>query len=164
MPTREDRDAMLAELETMPGYVRRAVERMGEAKARLPAPGDGFSLVEQVWHLADLEREGYGERLRRLVAEDDPFLPDFDGARLARERSYRARSLPEGLTAFAEARRRSLALLRALGPEAWGRRGRQEGVGTITLGDVARMMLEHDAGHREEIENLERALMSRSSG
>jgi hypothetical protein len=52
MPTREDRDAMLAELETMPGYVRRAVERMGEAKARLPAPGDGFSLVEQVWHLA----------------------------------------------------------------------------------------------------------------
>ena len=42
-----------------------------------------FALVEQVWHLADLEREGFGERIRRLIAEEDPFLPDFDGAHLA---------------------------------------------------------------------------------
>jgi hypothetical protein len=35
MPIQQDREAVLAELETMPGYVRQAVERMGETKARV---------------------------------------------------------------------------------------------------------------------------------
>jgi hypothetical protein len=108
--------------------------------------------VEQVWHLADLEREGYGERIRRLLAESDPQLPDFDGAKVARDRNYRSLSLEQGLAAFAAARERNIAALRALDAPSWLRGGRQDGVGTVSLCDIPGFMFQHDAAHRIEIE------------
>jgi DinB family protein len=145
---------VLPSLEAMPAELAAAAARMEESTWNVVPSGGGFSLVEQAWHLADLEREGYGERIRRLLAEDDPVLGDFDGARMARERSYRTRSLPDGIAAFAAARAANVALLRAVTPEHWERSGRQEGVGPVALRDIPRMMLEHDAGHREEIAAL----------
>jgi hypothetical protein len=142
---------VLRDLEAMPGELRAAAAQMDVARWAAPAAAGGFSLVEQAWHLADLEREGYGERIRRLLAEDDPLLADFDGERMARERSYRTKSLAEGLAAFAAARAANVTLLRSLPPRLWGRAGRQEGVGPVALRDIPRMMREHDAAHRGEI-------------
>jgi hypothetical protein len=154
MTTPTDLPALLATLEAMPSELEAAAAKMTAEAARNPPPEGGFSLVEQAWHLADLEREGYGERIRRLLAEDDPQLPDFDGARVAAERDYRARRLPEGLAAFRAARTANLAVLRSAPAAAWGRAGGQDGVGRITLRDVPRMMREHDDSHRAEIAAL----------
>ena len=149
-----DLAALLDSLEAMPQELRSAAERMTLAAARTPPPGGGFSLVEQAWHLADLERDGYGERIRRLLADDDPSLPDFDGARVAAERDYLAKSLGAGIAVFLAARTANLALLRSVEGAAWDRVGRQEGVGRITLRDVPRMMRAHDDSHRAEIAAL----------
>jgi len=108
--------------------------------------------VEHCWHLADLEIEGFGERIRRLSEDVEPELPDFDGGRLAEERLYRTRSLADGIAAFRAARRENLRRLRSLTPEQWLRRGTQDGVGPVSLCDLPAMMAEHDAAHREEIE------------
>lgn len=129
----------------------------GERARDRPAP-DAFSFVEHVWHLADLEREGFGERIRRLLAEDSPDLPDFDGARIAAERDYRKRETAEGLTAFSAARARNIDLLRALTPKQRSRSGLQEGAGLLTLDDVPGKMFEHDRSHRRELEDLARLL------
>jgi hypothetical protein len=145
---------VLFRLAEMPALLGRAGSSLDAETLRRPGPDGAFSLVEHAWHLADLEREGYGERLRRLLAESDPALPDFDGARIARERDYPSLSFAEGLRAFSEARARNLASLRALPGEAWSRTGVQDGVGRVCLADVPRMMVEHDAGHRAEIEAL----------
>lgn len=150
-------ERLLPELEDMPRYLAGVAAVMSDEAACRPPAGGGFSLVEQAWHLADLEREGYGERIQRLLAEEGPVLPDFDGARIAQERDYRRRSLAEGVAAFAAARARNLARLRALEAAAWDRTGVQEGVGPVRLADVPRMMGEHDAGHRREIAALEGA-------
>jgi len=115
-------------------------------------PNQTFSPVEQSWHLADLEAEGFGTRIRRLLLEGEPTLPDFDGGRIAREREYRSRSLSEGLSAFRSARDTNLALWRGLDVDQWSRAGTQEGVGRIMLCDLPRMMAEHDDSHRAEIE------------
>jgi hypothetical protein len=125
----------------------------GEA-ARRPGPEGGFSFLQNVWHLADLERDGYGERIARLRCEDHPVLPDFDGARVARERDYRSRSVRDGLAAFAGARRANLAILATVADDEWSRGGIQEAVGLVTLGDIPRMMADHDASHRLEIRAL----------
>ncbi|HEU5320088.1 MAG TPA: DinB family protein, partial [Methylomirabilota bacterium] len=117
------RDASLARLAEMPGELSAAASRLGEERALEPPPGGGFCMVEQAWHLADLEREGFGARISRLLREDAPFLPDFDGARLARERDYRGRTLADGLAAFAAARSANLACLRAVPQPAWEREG-----------------------------------------
>jgi DinB superfamily len=152
--TPTDMAGLLRALEAMPADLQAAAGEMSEAAAHTPPADGGFCLVEQAWHLADLEREGYGERIRRLLAEEDPALPDFDGAGVAASRNYRARSLAEGIAAFRAARTANLAVLRAVPSGAWDRGARQAGVGAITLRDVPRMMCEHDDGHRAEIAAL----------
>jgi DinB family protein len=137
----------------MPAFLQRAARTLEGQATRGPS-GGGFSIVEHAWHLADLEHEGFGARLRRLLTEDDPALPDFDGARLARERNYVGRPLDGGLAAFVAARAANLAVLRSVPAESWAWAGRQEGVGVVTLNDVPRLMREHDDSHREEIDAL----------
>jgi hypothetical protein len=152
-----EQDTLLADLAAMPDYLAAAFAGLSPADAGAAGPDGALAPVEQCWHLADLEREGYGLRIERLLREVDPVLADFDGARIARERAYRSRSLAEGLAAFRQARSQNLARLRALGPADWPRTGSQDGVGPIALCDVPAMMAEHDAGHRQEIEAWRRA-------
>jgi len=118
-----------------------------------------FALVEHLWHLADLEREGFGERIRRLLAEDEPLLPDFDGERVAREREYLKLDPAAALAAFAAARAENLRTLRSLTGAQGARSGRQEGVGAIALSEVPRRMLDHDFAHLNEIADLLAELM-----
>jgi len=143
--------ALLAGLEAMPEFLADRFGDLSAEAARRGGPDGTFSPVEQCWHLADLESEGFGARIRLLLREERPFLPDFDGARVARERDYRARSLAEALRAFRAARESNVALLRSLPEEACSRGGVQEGVGEVVLSDIPRLMHEHDASHRAEI-------------
>ena len=152
-----EQNTLLAQLDAMPDYLATAFTTLSPAEAAAAGPDGALAPVEQCWHLADLEREGYRLRIERLLDETDPLLADFDGARIAGERAYRSRSLAEGLATFRQARRENLARFRALSAEQWQRDGRQEGVGPIALCDVPAMMAEHDAGHREEIEAWRRA-------
>lgn len=154
---RDERKAVMDGLEAMPGFLARRFGSLSADEAARPGPDGGFSPVEQCWHLADLEREGFAARIRRLLDEAEPFLPDFDGTRIARERQYRSRSLEEGLAAFRSGRAANLALLRTVSAEQWLRGGTQEGVGPVALCDLPQMMAEHDASHRAEIEAWARA-------
>jgi hypothetical protein len=152
-----DRETRFASLAALPVYLAQSFSKLTPEEACAPRTDGTFSPVEHVWHLADVERDGFGERIRRLLSEDDPWLPDFDGTRIAREREYRSLTLGEGLAAFAAARAHNLSILRAASEEAWARRGVQEGVGAISLCDLPRSMATHDAAHREEIEAWLRA-------
>lgn len=154
----EDR---LVRLAAMPSHLESLRTRFSDDRARVRPEPDAFSYVEHVWHLADLETEGFGERIRRLLAEDAPILPDFDGAGVAAERDYRKRDLAEGLAAFAGARGRNVEALRRSTEAERSRSGVQEGVGPLRLGEIPLRMLEHDRSHRAEIEALLRAVGGR---
>jgi ribosomal-protein-alanine N-acetyltransferase len=150
-------------LAAMPDELRQRGEEVGPDWGLVRDGAGGFSLVEHAWHLADLEREGFSVRIERLLREAQPFLPDFDGARVARERDYRARSLAEGVRAFQSARRANVATLLSLSAADLERAGEQEGVGRVRLGDLPRLMAGHDDAHRAEIAGLLRDL-SRARG
>jgi hypothetical protein len=150
---RNDAQAQLfRELEAMPDFLAATFSGLTPEEALIPGPQGAFSPVEHCWHLADLECFGYGVRIGRLRGELEPHLPDFDGARVAREREYRKLSLAEGIEAFRRARFANLESLGALEPQEWLRMGFQEGVGRIALCDLPSMMAEHDASHRSEIQ------------
>lgn len=157
MLNRTDQDRLLSELRAMPDFLEASFETVSPPEAAAPGPNDAFSPVEHCWHLADLEREGYAVRIRRLREEANPWLPDFDGARIARERNYRALLLAEGIAAFRATRLRNIAILETLDAAEWMHRGEQEGVGAVALCDIPAMMAEHDAVHRQEIEEWKRA-------
>jgi DinB superfamily len=152
MLDRPEREALLERLTAMPEWVEEVFGRLPAERAARKAKDGGFAPVEQCWHLADLEREAFAERLRRLRDEDEPLLADFDGDRMAAERRYLGLTASEAIAAFAAARARNVALLREVRPEEWNRSGQQEGVGPVMLCDLPVMMAEHDRAHRAEIE------------
>jgi hypothetical protein len=151
-----ERQEALRTLASMKNFLDASFASLTHDEARAQGPEGAFSPVEQVWHLADLEREGFGERIRRLQSEEGPSLPDFDGARIAAERHYRSLSFEEGLRAFEAARLANIALFLTLTPEAWARGGTQEGVGAVTLCDMPELMRQHDEAHRAEIREWQR--------
>jgi hypothetical protein len=147
---------LLGDLEAMPRFLETIASAFPGDKSRRRPVQEDFSFVENVWHLADLEREGFGVRIHRLLSETRPELPDFDGARIARERDYRARDLRAGLAEFSRARKDNLASLEGLTSEERARSGVQAGVGPITLAEIPAKMAEHDRSHRKDIEALRR--------
>ena len=151
---RRDFEALLVTLESTAALLSRAAATLSPAEARRRPAAGGFSLIENIWHLADLEREGYGLRIRRILAETNPALLNFDGDRIARERAYQERDADRGIVLFARARAQNLEALGRLGRSDWKRQGTQEGIGCVRLEDIPRMMVEHDRGHVAEIADL----------
>lgn len=140
-------------LAAMPEFLIAAVEIAPPGGlGRQPAPGE-FSLVEQACHLRDLEREGYLVRVRRMMSETAPDLAGFDGTAAAAERDYRAQDAMEAAREFEAARRELVAALAAMSERDLQRGGTFCGE-PVTLGRLVAMMVEHDRGHRAEIERL----------
>ena len=146
------REDLMDSLAATPRFLHAAFDGLSHEASRLPGPGGTFSPVEQIWHLADLEQEGFGLRIQRLQTESNPSLPDFDGARMAQERNYLSLSLSAGLAAFDTSRRANIARLQSLTEEAWSRSGTQEGVGPVALCDIPVFMQQHDRAHITEIQ------------
>lgn len=150
---RQDRQALVGRLAAMPDFLEFTFSQLDNDDAVKQGQHGEPSPVEQCWHLADLEREAYGVRIRRLLDETNPMLPDFDGHQIALERNYRARRLQDAILAFREARAANLTALRQLEAGDWLRAGVQEGVGPVALCDIPDMMDQHDEAHRSEIQS-----------
>jgi len=146
------RQELWESLSGMHEFLRQAFGLLTAEAACAAGPAGTFSPVEQVWHLADLEAEGFGLRIQRLLSESGPLLPDFEGAKIARQRNYLSLSLSAGLTAFHAARQANIAALQSLSTEDWSRGGVQEGVGPVSLCDMPELISQHDAAHRAEID------------
>jgi hypothetical protein len=116
-----------------------------------------FAPIEQAWHLADLEVEGYGSRIEQLLRVDGPHFADFRGDAIAAQRRYIELEIESALQRFEQGRAMNVARLRAATGEQRERRATQEGVtGPVTLTRIAEMMAEHDASHAAEIARLVR--------
>ncbi|HKR61183.1 MAG TPA: DinB family protein [Pyrinomonadaceae bacterium] len=142
-------------LEQTPALVERILQQI-PAEAMKVRNLDEFSAVESLCHLRDIEIEGYGERIRRIIQEDKPSLPDLDGARLAIERDYNHQQVGEALEAFRAARQQNLELLRGLSAEQLAREGTLENVGLISIEKLIEMMTEHDQGHLADLQIIQR--------
>ena len=146
-------------LASIENWLPDALAGIGGAQLRERRDGLGpFSLLEQVWHLHDIDELGYLERVRRTLEEDRPRLPDVDGDRLAVERAYQDRPLQPAQDALLRRRHEAVARLRLLQRDDFRREAVLEGVGPVTLGDIVLRWSAHDAGHRVEIERLAEAV------
>jgi len=110
-------------------------------------PGETFAALEQVCHVRDIEIDGYQVRIRRVLAEADPFLPSLDGYVLAKERRYADADAAEALASFRAARTRTLALIDGVSDRELQRRGAFEGYGAVTLAGLIQYLCSHDQQH-----------------
>jgi len=141
-------------LEETPARLGALLAGLSQTQLRFKPKADVFSLTENVLHLRDIEVEGYARRLRRILAEETPVLPDINGARLSIERRYNDQPLAPALAQFTTSRRENVAVLRGITAEDLARTADMEAVGRITLAQLIQMWQEHDAAHRVELEEL----------
>jgi hypothetical protein len=127
-----------------------------EDLCRRPAPGE-WSLKEIAAHIRDAEA-CFLERLRLIVDQDEPDLPDIDVDAYVLERDYQTLDLYEVLQEFAQLRQRSSSLLWSLEPSEWEREGLHPYRGRLSIMQVARDMNEHDLGHLWQVRRLRRQI------
>jgi hypothetical protein len=153
----EDRKRHLETLAATPGRLKDALAGVSKKLALWrPAPGK-WSILEIVCHLRDMEREAYLARFRRILAEDEPLLPDVDGDMLAIERDYRSQRLAAALKDWRGARKETLRLLKGVKGEAWARCGTHETAGRLSMEDfLRRQAVGNDEAHLEQIEAAKR--------
>ncbi|MGB9604905.1 MAG: DinB family protein [Bryobacteraceae bacterium] len=121
----------------------------------VPQPG-GWSVRQIVAHLADAEIVA-AERLRRVIAEDNPFLPAYHQDAWARRLGYHKRRMAEALELLRRLRAENHQLLAGLPEEDFQRAGTHSERGRITLLELLAAEVDHLEKHARRIQQLRAA-------
>jgi hypothetical protein len=114
-----------------------------------PAPGE-WCLTEIACHLRDLELETNLTRIRKVLEEENPFLPGVVSDNWVAERNYAAQNGPTALAEFTEARKQALSLLGAAQAD-WSRTARHAIFGPTTLQELVSIIAGHDRAHVQQV-------------
>jgi uncharacterized damage-inducible protein DinB len=120
-----------------------------------PAPGK-WTIRRIVCHVADTELVA-GDRIRRILAEDNPTLIPFDQDAWAERLDYHRRDIACTVEMFRLLRKIHSEMLAALPEEAWNRSGIHTERGRVTLADTVRTHSRHVESHARQIDAIRRA-------
>lgn len=140
-----------------PAQVARAVAGMTAQQLRARPVAGKWSTLEVVCHLADFEIV-YADRLKRVLAENEPPLRGGDPSQFAAHLAYEARDLDEELAVIDATRKQLARILRTLHPEDFERRGIHSEAGPITLGQLLERITGHVPHHLRFIQEKRKAL------
>lgn len=116
-----------------------------EQERAYPGPGS-WSIAQLVTHLLDSDLV-YADRMKRVIAEDDPVLQAFDEnawvARLGGEQM----SVEEAVNLFAAGRHWMTQVLRRCSDADFGRAGRHSQLGRVTLAELLATITNHVDHH-----------------
>ncbi|HMB64056.1 MAG TPA: DinB family protein [Eudoraea sp.] len=110
-------------------------------------PGEHFTAIEQICHLRDVEIDGYQERIRAIIAKDNPFLPSIKGYGLSIQKNYKNAALNDVIEEFKMARAQTLKIIDSIEKDQWSKTGELEGYCKITLSGLINFLCSHDYEH-----------------
>jgi hypothetical protein len=111
---------------------------------------DGWSVLEIVCHLADLEVI-FSERARLLLENDHPHFPNVDQLALVQANDYAGQDVHEMFKRYLARRRKFITFLEGLDDVGWAREGEHPETGDTTLVTLAINTALHDVNHIEQI-------------
>ncbi|MBN9392479.1 MAG: DinB family protein [Chloroflexi bacterium] len=142
---------LLRSLRKNPVILHGLIKNVWQDQARRFKDGpDGWSVVEIVCHLRDLEEVFY-QRALRMLNEDTPVFESFDQNEKARQGDYTNQALNRVFEQLVENRRRTIQFFAELTPTQWQRTGIHPEAGPITLLEQAFQIGSHDTDHIEQI-------------
>jgi hypothetical protein len=142
--------ALLANLRSNPAAIATLVSSLSlDGWRRQPAPAE-WCLTEIICHLRDVEREVNLPRIRKLLAEENPFLAGEVTDRWVEERHCAEQDGHQALADFITARKEALDLLNGLQAE-WSRTARHAIFGPTTLLELIGFVAGHDRAHVQQI-------------
>ena len=155
-----DRAQITAYLRQLPDLIDETIDGLSdEALRRRPSP-DEWSVLEVCCHLRD-SAEIEGQRIRRLVEEDDPELQPYDQEALARERNYQGEDVTRLRTALRAFWGGLAYQLEGLTDEQWERGGTHPEWGAVTVRSRAELEVEHARAHLEQLKSIREGLAKR---
>jgi FMN phosphatase YigB (HAD superfamily) len=146
----ESPQALLANLRSTPAALATITASLSlEAWTKIPAPGE-WCLTEIICHLRDMEREVNLPRIRKVLAEQNPFLVGESTDVWVKERRYADQEGRKALAEFTAARKQTLGLLDGLVAE-WSRPARHAIFGPTTLQELVGFVASHDRAHVQQV-------------
>src|SRR5262245_14654220 len=140
-----------------PSLLREAVKGLSrEQILARPVPGK-WSTLEVVCHIADFEIVG-ADRIKRVIAQDRPTLPDGDENLFASRLAYHHRDLEEELQLIGSIRASVTRILRTLSEADFGRIGVHSAAGPLTLAQFVERAAKHIKHHVGFVSEKRKAL------
>lgn len=140
-----------------PKSLRAAVAGMTREQLLARPVAGKWSTLEVVCHLADFDPI-LADRMKRVIAEDNPTLVGADESRFAAALAYHDRDLDEELAILDKTRSQLARILRKLPESALTRTGTHTERGPRTLEHLLTGAIEHIPHHVRFIQEKRRAL------
>jgi hypothetical protein len=155
-----DKDRLLWNLKSLPNEVEDLLKGFDEETMRWRPRPNKWSIKEIVCHLRDMERLAYLARYRRMLAEENPMMPNVDQDRLARDYDYINQNWRAALEEFKRLRSETIQTLQTAPIEAWLRGGVHETDGPMTVEQlVIRQIKGNDLNHLVQMKDIARLKM-----
>jgi uncharacterized damage-inducible protein DinB len=140
-----------------PKLVREAVAGMTREQLSARPVAGKMSTLEVVCHLADFEPI-MADRVKRVIAEENPTLLGADENRFLTALAYHDRDLEEELTIIERTRSQLARILRTLPNDALLRTGTHNERGPLTLEKLLALAINHIPHHVQFIHQKRQAL------
>ena len=151
---------MLWNLKSLPNELGDLLTELDQETLRWKPVPNKWSIKEIMCHLRDMESDAYLARYRRILAEDNPALPNVDQDKLAIERDYINQDAMTALSEFKGLRATTIRTLESATAESWSRSGVHETDGPMTVEQlVVRQIKGNDLNHLAQMKDIIRLKM-----
>lgn len=157
-------DRLITSLDQFRTVLPAAIAGIGGDDARWRGPGDAWSILEIVSHIADEEVEDFRTRVDLTLSNPDAPWPPIDPEGVAVERRYNENDLAAVTARFLEERAASVEWLRGLRDPDWTNTFNHPSIGVIRAGDILASWAAHDVLHLRQIAKRRFQMIERDAG
>ena len=148
---------LIEEYAAGPSRLREAVSGMNAEQLNASPIEGKWSTRQVVCHIADFEPV-YVDRMKRVIAQDEPTFFGGDQNLFAARLAYASRDVEEELALIEACRRHMTRILRSLSPDDFQRRGFHSEAGPMSLEKLLSNVTGHIPHHVEFIHEKRHAL------
>jgi hypothetical protein len=149
--------ALIDQYRTGPAQLRKAVAGMTREQLTARPVAGKWSTLEVVCHIADFEPI-YADRMKRVIAEENPLLLSGDPDKFQAALAYGTRDVAEEMTLIETVRNQMIRILKALPEPAYARTGNHSTDGPLSLAVLLERITGHIPHHLQFIEEKRKAL------
>jgi hypothetical protein len=155
-------DEIIDTMEQTAARIEQTIQNLNEAELQQRGTDGHWSIKEIVGHLRDTA-EKYGERIRLVASQDNPFLPSYgDQDAMMAAGHYETREIGPVIGEMDSLSKQTAALLRGLREHDWQRHGTHKERGKVTLEFLADYQASHLREHLAEIDARAREVSGES--
>jgi hypothetical protein len=149
--------AAIDQLSKTPEILGILLDGLSEEEANWKPSPDRWSIAEVVEHLSHVEAHCFRLRLDQMLEQTLPHIVEYDQNVMAASGQYSGRDVEDSFDHWEDQRETNLEFLESLEESAFGREGRHETLGVITVRDLVNEWAFHDMGHIRQVTELIRS-------